>query len=126
MELKGKVLDSEMRIIPGANIQVIGTGNATTTNGFGDFTINVAGTNSILRFSHAAYDYDEVSVADFISNGNRVELWSPSLDEVPINNNYKKPDNTLTWILGITLAGFIAKALFGNNKPEAKPKKVTL
>ncbi len=118
MRVQGQILDNNMRPIGFANVEDLGTGKKVTADEFGAFAIDVAGTNSQLRFSHAGFDYDTISAGDFNSY---IELFPSSLSEVVINNNYKKSDNTLVWILGGALAIIAVRSL---SKPQSK--KITL
>lgn len=122
MIVKGQIVDNNMKIIPYANISVVGTNIATIANVDGHFTINAPSLNSQLRFDHAAFDYDIISVQDFLKLG-YIELFPISIKEVTVYGQAKTPkkDNTLLWILGAALAGTLIYQFAKN-----QPKKVKL
>ncbi|MEZ7497150.1 TonB-dependent receptor [Flavobacterium sp. Arc3] len=60
--IKGTVTDQNGLSIPGANIAVIGTTNAVSTNFDGKYEINVP-SNSILSFSYLGFDTQKIPVS---------------------------------------------------------------
>ena len=60
--VSGTVTDESNAPVPGVNIVEKGTSNGTTTDSEGKYTMNVAGSNSILVFSFIGYISQEVSV----------------------------------------------------------------
>ena len=46
----------------GVNIMEIGTNNGTITNADGEFTLGIANTNGVLRFSHIGYKMQEIAL----------------------------------------------------------------
>ena len=121
MIVSGSILNNDMKIIPFANVVVVGENRSTSADADGKFSIQVNGLTSILRFSHAGYDYDEVSASEFAKFG-YINLFPTSLDEASVTNNYHKTDTTLLWILGIAIAGAITLAILGKQKQPVKVK----
>lgn len=120
MIISGSILNNDFAIIPFANVVVIGENRSTTSDKFGKFSIVVNNNDSILRFSHAGYDYDEVSAGAFLEFG-YINLFPSQLDEVIIYNpNKPKSDNTLLYIIGGVITFFIGKKLFFNNQKSVK------
>jgi TonB-linked SusC/RagA family outer membrane protein len=60
--VKGKVVSSSNVPLQGVTVQVKGTRTGTATNGNGDFTITVPGSNSVLVFSSVGFATQEVIV----------------------------------------------------------------
>src|SRR5882762_2227749 len=60
--VSGVVTDENSTGVPGVNIVEKGTANGTTTDSEGKYTMNVAGSNSILTFSFIGYITQEVQV----------------------------------------------------------------
>ncbi|PVD52940.1 SusC/RagA family TonB-linked outer membrane protein [Terrimonas sp.] len=60
--VRGSVTD-ENGPVAGVTVTEKGTKNATTTDGSGNFSLNVKNTNSILVFSYVGYKTEEVAVA---------------------------------------------------------------
>jgi TonB-dependent starch-binding outer membrane protein SusC len=58
----GNVTGSDGGTIPGASIKIKGTNTGTTTNGTGDFAVNVKSANDVLVVSSVGYKTLEVSV----------------------------------------------------------------
>lgn len=118
MIVSGSVFDNDMKIIPNVNVVVLNENRSTTANIDGKFSIKVNSENSQLRFSHAGYDYDTISVKEFNKLG-YINLLPPTLPEIIIPNPYtntKKTDNTWLWLLGISGLGFIGYKLASKKK----------
>lgn len=128
MIVSGSVLDNEMGIIPFANVEVVGENRFTTTDASGRFSIVANSASSLLKFSHAAFDFDTISVAEFQNDG-YIQLWPSSLDEaVVINPNTPKPkekDNSLLWFLGIGSLIAIAIGVSSSQSKKNQSVKVT-
>lgn len=60
--VSGVVTDENSAPVPGVNIVEKGSSNGTTTDAEGRYTVNVAGSNSILVFSFIGYVTQEVQV----------------------------------------------------------------
>lgn len=119
-KVQGSVFSNEMQIIPNANIEVVGENKFTTADASGQFEIYANSENSMLKFSHVGFDYDTISVAEFKQLG-YIELYPTSLDgDFVVYNNYKKPDNTFLWIMGILAAVTVAAVVV----TEVKIQKV--
>ena len=101
MIVAGSVLDNDMGIIPYANVLVVGElVPSVSADENGRFVINVSGPASVLQFSHAGFDYDQITVAEFLEDG-YIQLYPSTLpDATVINNTPKKSDNTIWWVLG--------------------------
>jgi hypothetical protein len=116
MIVTGNVFDNDMKIIPNVNVVVLNENRSTTADVDGKFSVKVNSENSQLRFSHAGYDYDTISVKEFKKLG-YINLFPPSLPEIIIPNPYtKKTDNTWLWLLGISGLGFIGYKLASKKK----------
>lgn len=122
MFVNGQIFDNEMGIISNVNVEVVGENKSTIANNNGEFNIVAASLNSILRFSHAGYDYDEISVSEFNKLG-YINLWpsTTELEEVGITNNSKNSSNLLAWIFGITASAALI-ALIAKSKQPVKVK----
>lgn len=116
MIVSGSTFDNEMGIIPNVNIQVVGENRSTTSDEDGRFTIAVNSNDSVLRFSHAGFDYDEATVSKFLIYG-YINLYPVGLDDAIVENNYKE-DNTLLYVIGLGVAFLLGKVIFSNN-PKA-------
>ena len=122
MIVSGSTLSNEMGILSEVNIQVVGENRSITSDNNGRFAISVNGPSSVLRFTHAGYDYDEISANEFNVLG-YILLFPTSLDEVEIINTTKpKEDNSLLVVLSIAAAFFIGKA-FSSSNSKAKAVK---
>jgi TonB-dependent starch-binding outer membrane protein SusC len=64
VSVSGRVTDEAGTGLPGVNVVEKGTANGTTTNTTGDFTIEVAGENSVIVFSFIGYQTQEVIVGN--------------------------------------------------------------
>lgn len=63
--IKGKVTDSESGDgLPGVNVIVKGTSQGTTTDGTGNFTLNVPDNSAVVVFSFVGYTSQEVTVGN--------------------------------------------------------------
>jgi TonB-linked SusC/RagA family outer membrane protein len=61
--ISGKVTDEKGNPLPGASIQIKGTGNGTSTNSSGEFSLTVPD-SAILVISYVGYETKEVAVGD--------------------------------------------------------------
>jgi hypothetical protein len=124
MIVSGSVLDNEMGIVPFANIEVVGENRAVAADASGRFTVKVNSSASILRFSHAGFDYDEISAGEFLKEG-YVQLYPTTLDEIVIiNPAAKKSNNTVLWVFAGIAAAYL---LFqGTRSSKNKSVKVTV
>lgn len=82
--VKGKVTSKLGTPVIGANINVKGSSTGTTTDGNGNYSINISKPNSILVFSYVGYDNQEIAV----SNQDMIDVTltetSKQLDEVVV------------------------------------------
>ena len=62
--VSGKVTDEKGAGIPGVSVVIKGTTQGTTTDGTGNFRLNVPGTQSVLVFSFVGYGGKEVPVGN--------------------------------------------------------------
>ncbi len=62
--VKGKVLDEKGNGLPGASVVVKGTSKGVTTNGNGEFSIDVPSSTSILVVTFIGYNPQEVTVGN--------------------------------------------------------------
>lgn len=117
MIVSGSILDNDFGIIPFANVVIVGENRSTIADADGKFSIAVNDSNSIVQFSHAGYDYDQITAADFNKLG-YILLFPNSLDEVVLQNNYKS-DNTLLYVVLGFIGAFAVKKVFFSNNPKA-------
>ncbi|HTF21800.1 MAG TPA: TonB-dependent receptor [Chryseolinea sp.] len=68
LRISGNIVDEKGEALPGVSILEKGTSNGTTSDGSGNFALNVLDQNSILTFSFIGYTTQEVPV------GNKTEL----------------------------------------------------
>jgi TonB-linked SusC/RagA family outer membrane protein len=81
--IKGKVTDAKGEPLPGATILVKGTKNATNTDFDGNFTIEVADSNSILVVSFTGFLTKEIAVTDAVDSMNiQLQEENQALNEV--------------------------------------------
>ena len=72
----GKVVDETGAALPGVNVIEKGTTNGTTTDGLGNFTLNVESESSVIVFSFVGYASEEIVV------GNRTQFDISLLPDV--------------------------------------------
>lgn len=60
--IKGKVTDDKGQPLAGVTVNVKGSDKSVTTDGNGEYTINVADDNSVLRFSYVGFTAYELKV----------------------------------------------------------------
>lgn len=83
--LFGRVYDSNARVLPGAIVKVLPSCLSTTTDGKGDFHIQVAEGDTILRVEHPDYEPRQGKIA-----GNEFVISldpSPVMRQVSLENN---------------------------------------
>lgn len=126
MIVSGTVFDNEMGVIPYANVEVVGENRFTTADADGRFSIVANSVSSLLKFSHAAYDFDTISVAEFNQFG-YINLWPSTLLEVviPPTSKPKQKDNSLLWLLGIGTLVAIAVGVSSSKSKKNQSVKVT-
>ncbi|MBL0739994.1 TonB-dependent receptor [Chryseolinea sp. Jin1] len=64
LRVTGTVKDESAMALPGVNVLEKGTLNGTTTDGNGDFSLEVASENSVLVFSFIGYKSQEITVGN--------------------------------------------------------------
>ncbi|MCK5822117.1 MAG: SusC/RagA family TonB-linked outer membrane protein [Bacteroidales bacterium] len=90
-QVSGKVSSSvDGSSLPGVSVVVKGTGTGVITNTNGDYSINVAGENSILRFSFIGYEAQEILV------GNRQVI------NIVLDESIQRLEEVVVTALGIT------------------------
>jgi len=82
--ITGKVTDSNNQPINGATVTVKGSNVATQTNGEGQFSIAVPGTNAVLVFSSVGYEPQERPVGSNINLSISLKTTTSNLNEVVI------------------------------------------
>jgi len=82
--VSGVVTDENSSPVPGVNIVEKGTANGTTTDSEGRYTMNVAGSNSILTFSFIGYITQEVQVGQQSAIDVSIAPDIKSLEEVVV------------------------------------------
>jgi TonB-dependent starch-binding outer membrane protein SusC len=80
----GNVTGSDGGTIPGASIKIKGTNSGTTTNGTGDFALNVKSANDVLVVSSVGYKTLEVSVGTRSVVNISLQSDVSALDEVVV------------------------------------------
>ncbi|MBT3747868.1 MAG: TonB-dependent receptor plug domain-containing protein, partial [Bacteroidetes bacterium] len=91
IQVSGKVTSSvDGNGLPGVSVVVKGTGAGVITNSNGDYSINVPGENSILRFSFVGYEVQEVLV------GNKLII------NIVLQESIQRLDEVVVTALGIT------------------------
>lgn len=128
MRINGIILDENDK--PFADVNVTAISGSTKTDQYGNFTIDVPGPKTDLKFTHIGYFYDTVP-ADYFTKASSLQLTLDTfnvLDEVVIQGITKKPtDNTIWWVLGLgTLAAVVYAKMKGTTTTKAlgKPKTV--
>ncbi|RAV28197.1 SusC/RagA family TonB-linked outer membrane protein [Sinomicrobium soli] len=84
MEISGTVVDDLGAPMPGVTVLVKGTGNGTSTDFDGKYTIQVAGENDILVFSYIGFETREVPVGTQTSVDMTMEPKTDQLDEIVV------------------------------------------
>lgn len=82
--VSGVVTDENSSPVPGVNIVEKGTANGTTTDSEGKYTINVAGSNSIIVYSFIGYISQEVQVGQQSAIDVSIAPDVQSLEEVVV------------------------------------------
>jgi TonB-linked SusC/RagA family outer membrane protein len=83
--IKGKVLDAEGNVLPGAAIRIQGTTVGVTSNDDGDYVMNNVPKGSVLEFMLVGYVTQEIKVSGDKTLINAILLEeSQSLDEVTV------------------------------------------
>lgn len=80
----GKVVDSNGEPVPGVFVNIKGSTNGTTTNTSGIYSINVAGSKSILIFSFLGFETQEVSSENKSIINITLKESSTKLDEIVV------------------------------------------
>lgn len=87
IEVKGQVVDERGQPIAGATVKVKGTGNATSTNETGFFTLRNVDEKAILEISYLGYQTRELKATGDLGTI-RLEIEVGKLEEVKINAGY--------------------------------------
>jgi TonB-linked SusC/RagA family outer membrane protein len=83
--IKGKVTDKEKGDgLPGVNVVVKGTSTGTTTDGNGNYTLDVANEGAVLVFSFVGYVSQEIAVGNRSMLDVAIESDSKALSEVVV------------------------------------------
>jgi len=82
--VSGSVTDETGQTVPGVSILEKGTTNGTTTDNDGKYSLNVAGSNSILVFSFIGYTTQEITVGSQSTIDLPLALDVKSLEEVVV------------------------------------------
>lgn len=80
--VKGKVIDETGAGLPGVSVVEKGTTNGATTNGDGNFVINVRNNKSTIVFSFVGYKAQEVAVGGQTTLNISLQPGTATLDEV--------------------------------------------
>ena len=94
--IRGVVTDSDGEVLPGVNIGVKGTNRGITTNGKGEYSIDVADTKAILVFSYTGFEPREIAVGNRTSINISLKVDNKTLDEIVVvgYGSVKKSDLT--------------------------------
>jgi len=82
--VSGSITDETGSTVPGVSILEKGTTNGTTTDNDGKYSLNVAGSNSILVFSFIGYTTQEINVGSQTTIDLPLALDVKSLEEVVV------------------------------------------
>lgn len=82
--LSGKVMNSEGKLLEGVTVTEKGTNNSTSTDGKGNFTINLITVHPVLVFTYVGYTDNEIDIGDEKILEVKMEEKAGSLDEVVI------------------------------------------
>lgn len=82
--VRGKVTDDKGDPLPGVNILIKGTQQGTTTDGVGNYSLNLPGTDAILVFSFVGYKSLEVRVGNQVELNVSLEVDEKGLEEVVV------------------------------------------
>lgn len=82
--VKGKITDENGADLPGVSVVEKGTNNGTTSDGKGEFTLNVKGARATLVFSFVGYQPQEVAVGTRTTINVSLKPGASTLDEVVV------------------------------------------
>jgi len=83
-QVSGVVRDEKGETLIGVNVMETGTKNGTITDVNGNFSIEVHGVNSVLKFSYIGYNPKKVEVNDQTSLSIKMSADEKNLDEVVV------------------------------------------
>ncbi len=95
------VTDENGTPLPGASIVEKGTGNGTTSDFDGNYSISVANENSILVFSYIGYSRQEREVGTSTTLNVQLEPDASELDEVVVLGYGTKKKSEVTQPSGV-------------------------
>lgn len=84
MAVKGRVADEKGAILPGVNVVIKGTQQGTTTDGNGNFSLDVPDENAVLVFSFVGYVSREIVVGSKTLIEVALKVDEKSLEEVVV------------------------------------------
>ncbi|MEJ1240309.1 TonB-dependent receptor [Chryseolinea sp. T2] len=84
LRISGNIVDENGEALPGVSILEKGTSNGTTSDGSGNFALNVRDENSILTFSFIGYTTQEIPVANKTELAIALQPDTKSLEEVVV------------------------------------------
>lgn len=84
LEISGTVTDANGTALPGASILEKGTGNGTTSDFDGNYTITVSDNNAVLVFSYIGFTPKEMPVGNQSTINTTLAESSEALDEVVV------------------------------------------
>jgi len=82
--VRGKVTDAEGEALPGVNVILKGSTSGTSTNGTGDYTVEVPSSSSVLIFSFIGYNTLEQPVGNLSTIDVKLEVNVSQLAEVVV------------------------------------------
>ncbi|RZM06028.1 MAG: hypothetical protein EOO88_53995, partial [Pedobacter sp.] len=94
--IKGKVVEMNGKPIPGVSVVEKGTTNTTTTNNDGVFSINVAGSQSVLQFSYIGFQTQQLIVGSQQNLTIKLLTTANDLNEVVVTAYGKVKRGSLT------------------------------
>ena len=82
--VRGTISDAQGETLPGVNVFEVGTTNGTVTDINGDYSLQVAGAESVLEFSYIGFETQTVTVGNQTTLNITLTVGSQRLDEVVV------------------------------------------
>ena len=129
----GTVYDTDYGALKNANVSLVTLNkgfyseiNTVQTNTRGEFSINVPGNDSQIKFSYVGYDFDVLTAQEIIKN-NSIVLYPQSTQTLPeavVPNPKAKPesDNSMLYLLLVALG--LGGVYLYNKKNKVQPVKM--
>jgi TonB-linked SusC/RagA family outer membrane protein len=108
--ISGKVTDKKGEPLPGVSVKIKGTSTGTTTDAEGRFTLNAAGTGTVLVFTYLGFAPREVTVSDRSPINISLEEQSAALNEAVVVGYGTQRKGNITGAIATVNSGAITKA----------------